>query len=59
MQHDQFVISGRYHVLLEIVGAHRIREGFCGTGVFRQVTTGTAVRNDDRSHVLSHLAKNI
>lgn len=58
MQNDQFVIPRCDHVLLKIVGTHRIREGFCGAGVFRQVTTGTTVRNDDRSHILNHLNKN-
>ncbi len=47
VQHDGDPIPAQHHILLDKVGAHGMRQGFCRQRVFRQVTAGAAVGDNN------------
>ena len=46
MQDDQLLVPGRNDVLLQVVSAHRVSEGFRRQGVLWQVTAGSPMCDD-------------
>jgi hypothetical protein len=58
VKYHQRAITRSDDILLEVVGAHGIRQRFRRKRVFRQVAGGATVRDYDRPHTLNNINKN-
>ena len=57
VQDDEFVVTGGDHVLLEEIGAARVRQRFSRERMLRQVTGRSPVRDDQRPRCRHDLKK--